>query len=95
MYLNTTEIKSLLKKWHYYKTFTLNSEENELSKKICSIENAINALDNVSQSIIRMKYFEGYEMESIAELVYMSRSGTYYRLNSACKEMAYIINNTA
>lgn len=94
MHLNVSEIKKLLKKWHFYKAITLKDKDTELSKKLETIESKIRMLDDVSKEIMRMKYFDGYDVHTIASSVYMSRQGVYYRLNIAYKEIEYLANNT-
>ena len=94
MHLSVSEIKKLLKKWRFYKAIILNTEKDLLLKKLNAIESAINALDDRDRSIMKMKYFEGYDMDLIAKTVFMSRQGVYYRLNRVYKEMEYLINST-
>lgn len=95
MNLTTIEIKKLLNKWHFYKAVTLSSPEEELARKINAIEKAICNLEDIDQEIIRLRYFQTVDIELIQTKVYLSRSGIYYRLNNAIKEIKYIIENTA
>lgn len=84
----------MLKKWHFYKAITLAEEENEIYKKQKAIEKAIDKLEDVDKTIIRMKYFDRFEMHLIQDYVFLSRQGVYYRLEKTYKEIAYLINNT-
>lgn len=95
MHLCASEIKKLLKKWHFYKAHALNSVEgDELTKKINAIEKAITSLEDVDQTIIRLKYFQGLEVDTVKSNVFLSRSVIYWRINRAVNEMSYIIANT-
>lgn len=67
--------------------------ECELVKKLNAIEAAVNMLNDVSRTILQMKYFKRYEMEVIAESVFISRRAAYYRVQTALKEISYIIAN--
>ena len=95
MNLTTTEIKKLLKKWHFYKAVTLSSPEEELARKINAIEKAVGILEDIDQEIIQLKYYQGVEIDIIQSKVCLSRSGVYYRLNNALREIKYIIENIA
>ena len=93
MSLTTSEIKKLLKKWHFYKAITLNLPEEELGRKIRAIENALNYLEDIDQEIIRLKYFLLVDIDIIQSKVGISRSGVYYRLDKGLQELLYIIKN--
>ena len=95
MNLTVSEIKKLLNKWHFYKAITLSSPKEELTRKINAVEKAIFTLEDIDQEIIRMKYFQAVDIELIQAQVFLSRSGVYYRINNALKELKYIIENTA
>jgi hypothetical protein len=41
-----------------------------------------------------MRFFEKTEMDIVAARVFMTRQGVYYRINTALKEIAYIVSNT-
>ena len=95
MYLSASEIKKLLQKWRFYKAHTMNSVEgDELAKKINAIEKTIAFLDDVDQTIIRLKYFQGLEMDIVKSNVFLSRSVIYWRIDRAVNEISYIIANT-
>lgn len=69
-------------------------EEDELTKKINAIEKAITSLEYVDQTIIRLKYFQGLEVETVKSNVFLSRSVIYWRIDRAVNELSYIIANT-
>lgn len=95
MHLSASEIKKLLRKWHFYKAHTsVSGEEDALTKKIKAIEKAIAILDDVDQTIIRLKYFQGLELDLIQSQVFLARASVYKRLDKALEEMSYYISNT-
>ena len=71
----------------------MNEKETLLSKQLKAIELAINSLDDISKSIIHMKYFERCEMNMIASRVFMSRRAVYYRLEKALKDISLAVKN--
>lgn len=94
MHLSVSEIKKLLKKWHFYKAHTSTSAQDELARKVNAVEKAVAALDDLDKKIIQMHYIQGAEIEIVMAHVFMARSSVYYRLNVAVKEMSYFIANT-
>ena len=96
MHLTMGEIRNLLKDWHYYKAYiTSSNSENELIGKLNAIEKAVASLDEISRKAIELHYFKCATIEITAAHVYMTVRGTYYRIASAIKKVAYLIENTA
>jgi DNA-directed RNA polymerase specialized sigma subunit len=58
------------------------------------VENAIKALSDIDQTIIRMKYIQGAGGDIVAAHVFMTRRAVYYRIPRALKDMEYYIFNT-
>ena len=96
MHLPVSEIKKLLKNWHFYKACISSSKDDtELGRKLEKIEKAVSMLDDVSSTIIKKHYFENTEMDIVINLVFMSRPGVYKRLNKALAEVSFLIANGA
>ena len=94
MHLSASEIKKLLRKWHFYKACSSNPEEDgKLKRKLDAIEKAVYRLDDVSRKAIIAHYFNRATIEDTALLVFMTVRGTYYRIAAAVKEMVYLIEN--
>ena len=92
MNLNVNEIKKLLKRWHFYKAIILTSQEEELIRKLNAIETYINALDGVDSVIMRMRFYQKVDMDTIASQVFMSRRAVYYRIDKVLEDMAFTYN---
>lgn len=92
MNLNVNEIKRLLKRWHFYKAIILTSQEEELIRKLNAIETYINALDGVDSVIMRMRFYQKVDMDTIASQVFMSRRAVYYRIDKVLEDMAFTYN---
>ena len=96
MNLTISEIKKLLKNWHFYKAnVTALQENSELKRKLELIERAVSMLEDINREIITMYYFNRFTIETTASLVFMSVRGTYYRIDSAVKEIKYLVGNMA
>ena len=95
MHLSTTEIKKLLKNWHFYRASITSSEDGgELKRKLDAVEKSLSVLDDISKAIIKMRYFEKIEMEIVASRVYMTRQAVHKRIVKAQSEMMFFIANT-
>lgn len=91
MYLSKSEIKRLLKNWYFYKASISTLEDGgQLKKKLDAIERAINALADVNKTIMRMRFYDCAEMETIAERVFMSRQAVYKRIENVVENMVYL-----
>ena len=95
MHLSSNEIKRLLKKWHFYKAHTSTSADgSELARKISAIEKAIATLEDDDKTIIKLKYFQGVEVDIIKDKVFLSRAAVYKRIEKTVDEIAYLVANT-
>ena len=95
MHLQASEIKRMLKKWHFYKACILPLESgNELERKLNAVEKAVAALDDVDKTIIQLKFMQGADIDLIASKVFLAHSSVYKRIDKAIQELAYLIANT-
>ena len=92
MNLTASEIKRMLKSWHFYKASTLSLEVGELKRKVDAIEKAINALDDCDAAFIQMRYFKRYEVETIANELHITRQAVYKRLNKILDRIVYCLH---
>jgi len=93
MNLNATEIKKLLKNWHFYKASILSiGSGSDLEIKLEKVEKAVNTLDDVNRTIIKMRFFERQEMEDVAKLVFMTRQAVYKRIKKTLETIVYMLS---
>lgn len=92
MNLTTTEIKKLLKKWHFYKAVIITSQEEGLTRKINAIEKYLQSLEGIDSAIMRLRFYQRVDIDTIASQVFMSRRAVYYRIDKVIKEMAFTYN---
>ena len=94
MLLTTSEIKRLLKDWHFCKAYSSASKDGgELEKQLTAIERAINTLEGGDAVIIRMRYIEKAEVDTIAKTLFISRQAVYKRMENIIKRMAFCISH--
>ena len=92
MNLNLSEIKQRLKNWHFYKAYSLSSEGGGgLEKQLNAIERAIEALDECDAVIIRMRYFDRYEVGTMAKKLCISRQAVYKRMETILARIAFCL----
>ena len=95
MHLSSSEIKKLLKGWHFYKASILIAQDGgELERKLNAIEKNVGNLNDVDRTIFRMRFFERAEVEVVVAQVYLSRRAVYKRIDKAVEKMVYCIANT-
>lgn len=70
----------------------MTSQEEELIRKLNAIETYINALDGVDSVIMRMRFYQKVDMDTIASQVFMSRRAVYYRIDKVLEDMAFTYN---
>lgn len=70
----------------------MTSQEEELVRKLNAIETYINALDGVDSAIMRMRFYQKVDMDTIASQVFMSRRAVYYRIDKVLEDMAFTYN---
>ena len=78
----------MLRKWHFYKAYSLRTKNIELIKKLETIESYVNDLDAENKVIMSMKYFDCFEMDEIILKVFMCERSVYSRIKKNINEMA-------
>lgn len=95
MNLNLSEIKQRLKNWHFYKAYSSSSEDGGgLEKQLNAIERAIEALDECDAVIIRMRYFDRYEVGIIAKKLCISRQAVYKRMETILARIVFCLTQS-
>ena len=96
MSLTTNEIKTMLQTWHFYKAACLSSEDGgKLKKEVDAIEAYINALEEQSSEIMRLRFFECVPVEKIARKKHMTRQAVYKRIDASIKLIARFVRQSS
>ena len=94
MLLTTSEIKRLLKDWHFCKAYSSASKDGgELERQLTAIETAINSLEVNDAAVIRMRYFDKAEINYLAKKLCITRQAVDKRINKIVERMAFCISN--
>ena len=92
MTLSVSEIKKLLKNWHFYKA-SISSERDggELKRKLDAIERVAGAFDAADNALIKMRYFDCTEVGIIAKRMHVTERAVYKRLEKIAREIEYCL----
>lgn len=70
----------------------MTSQEEDLIRKLNAIEKYIDSLEGMDASIMRMRFYQKLDIETISSQVFMSRRAIYYRIDKIIKDIAFTYN---
>lgn len=70
----------------------MTSQEEDLIRKLNAIEKYIDSLEGMDASIMRMRFYQKLDIETISSQVFMSRRSIYYRIDKIIKDIAFTYN---